>query len=416
MPSSSPPPSRKKKLKLWAWPWSSRRTHQSLSPVSQTTSQTSSPICPQCGSRPLAFNSTSGNFFDYCSRGCAKKAKSPKPAQAGTQSDLCEQCNLRPKYNDGNKTHLYCSRTCSRIAANAAAAANTPVNPPVRQRAPTTPPVCLTPGCDQTVFTRQDGTLSSYCTDAHEELGAKGCISCRIALINGPTLLCQSCHDNVRNSAPIIVQVPENHNNYESVKSQFKRTWRHSSTSPEVKAVYKIIASESSLKQYQQYLDAVETRGNFVAMGKSRGNENRRWHGTRRKCLLGDTGNTSFCNDMGCSLCCIIKSSFDLKYCKSATGWGRFGVGIYTSSTSSKSNDYSSNLGITSTWKALLLNKVVVGNGKKLVNDNTSLTEPPAGFDSVLAEVSPGGSVNYDELIVYRNDAVRPSYLVMYQG
>lgn len=34
----------------------------------------------------------------------------------------------------------------------------------------------------------------------------------------------------------------------------------------------------------------------------------------------------------------------------------------------------------------------------------------------VLAEVARGGSVNYDELIVYRNDAVRPSYLVMYKS
>ena len=31
----------------------------------------------------------------------------------------------------------------------------------------------------------------------------------------------------------------------------------------------------------------------------------------------------------------------------------------------------------------------------------------------VLAEV--GGSLNYDELIVYKNEAVRPSYLVMYE-
>jgi hypothetical protein len=30
----------------------------------------------------------------------------------------------------------------------------------------------------------------------------------------------------------------------------------------------------------------------------------------------------------------------------------------------------------------------------------------------VLAEV--GSSLNYDELVVYNNDAIRPSYLVMY--
>ena len=34
----------------------------------------------------------------------------------------------------------------------------------------------------------------------------------------------------------------------------------------------------------------------------------------------------------------------------------------------------------------------------------------------VLAEVVPGGSLNYDELVVYKNEAVRPSYLVMYES
>jgi len=32
--------------------------------------------------------------------------------------------------------------------------------------------------------------------------------------------------------------------------------------------------------------------------------------------------------------------------------------------------------------------------------------------DQVLGEV--GGRLNHDELVVYDNDAVRPSYLVMY--
>ena len=46
-------------------------------------------------------------------------------------------------------------------------------------------------------------------------------------------------------------------------------------------------------------------------------------------------------------------------------------------------NDYSKNIGITSNWEALLLNKVVVGNGKELAKGDTSLTQPPPGFDSV---------------------------------
>ena len=60
---------------------------------------------------------------------------------------------------------------------------------------------------------------------------------------------------------------------------------------------------------------------------------------------------------------------------------------------------------------------------------NNTLTEPPAGYDSVsvvarwffggglmriqvLAEV--GARLEYDEVVVYNNDAIRPSYLVMY--
>ena len=82
--------------------------------------------------------------------------------------------------------------------------------------------------------------------------------------------------------------------------------------------------------------DSVEARGNFVSKGKSAGNENRRWHGTRRRCNIGDKGFITPCTDYKCSLCSILKTSFDIKFFKGATGWGRFGVGIYTSSTSSK--------------------------------------------------------------------------------
>jgi len=95
-----------------------------------------------------------------------------------------------------------------------------------------------------------------------------------------------------------------------------------------------------------------------------------------------------------------------------------------------RSNDYSQN-DCKSNLKAILLNKVVVGKGYKVTHDLTSLTSPPAGYDSVsfieflfiwtylknylkvLAEK--GGSLNYDELVVYTNDAILPSFLVMYE-
>ena len=93
-----------------------------------------------------------------------------------------------------------------------------------------------------------------------------------------------------------------------------------------------------------------------------------------------------------------------------------------------RSDSYSAN-GRASNWKALLLNKVVVGGGYKMEVDNPTLTKPPAGCDSVSAVVrrmfdellmrsqvlgEPGTRLNYDELVVYDNDAIQPSYLVMY--
>ena len=46
-------------------------------------------------------------------------------------------------------------------------------------------------------------------------------------------------------------------------------------------------------------------------------------------------------------------------------------------------NDYSRNESVTSGWKALLLNKVVVGKGMKLTQDDITLIQPPPGHDSV---------------------------------
>jgi len=158
----------------------------------------------------------------------------------------------------------------------------------------------------------------------------------------------------------------------------------------------------------QTLSDAVEARGHFTGMNRPPGNENRRWHGTRRKCTLGDKGCTTFCSDAQCSLCCIVKTSFDLAHFGKKTSWGRFGPGIYTSSTSSKfvsrfpvpprsvadddpwvsrANDYSST-DSSSPWKAILLNKVVVGKGYKVLHDNPSMAAPPSGYDSVSRAAS----------------------------
>ncbi|KAJ7614089.1 hypothetical protein FB45DRAFT_802621 [Roridomyces roridus] len=222
------------------------------------------------------------------------------------------------------------------------------------------------------------------------------------------------CTDGAASLAPIILEVPAGHVTFKSVQKQLTTSWRHPhKPCPPVRKVYKIILTRTSFNAYKSYQSRVEMAGQFVSLRRAPGNENRRWHGTKRACNLGDQGQTQLCSWPTCSLCSIIRCSFDIGLFGAKTGWGRFGQGIYTSSVASKSDDYSQNQRF-SPLKALLLNKVIVGRGCKLTQDIVSLTAPPAGFDSVLGEK--GGNLNYDELVVYTNDAIRPSFLVMYDS
>ncbi|KAG8213142.1 ADP-ribosylation [Butyriboletus roseoflavus] len=352
----------------------------------QTTTNAAS-LCDVCHVKPKYFDGT--KTHSYCGKTCAAKIQN-KTASGGNPSargksakvprakaNMCDYCHKQPKYNDGKTTHSFCSKTCAQQAkATGAAGGGAPVAPskPLKN----------------------------------------GCLLCGKAVKKGH--FCgQSCTSKAGKSAPLLLEVHNAHNTFKSVADQFKASWRHQTPCPTVRRVYKVIGHPTSIAKYEAYRTSVEIRGKFVAAGRSPGNENRRWHGTTRECLLGDSGNSTLCSSTSCSLCGIIRTSYSLNLFGKKTGWGRFGAGIYTSSTSSKSNDYSSNVK-PSRQKAILLNKVVVGKGYKMTQDNSKLTAPPPGYDSVLAEVALGGSLNYDELVCYAENAIRPSYLLVYDA
>ena len=113
----------------------------------------------------------------------------------------------------------------------------------------------------------------------------------------------------------------------------------HSGEPREIRTVLVRLADQAqffALNDTNDCSDRVEAKRRFTSKGKTRGNENRRWHGTTRKCKIGDEGVTKFCSNPSCSLCCIMKTSFDISFFAKKTSFGRFGAGIYTSSTSSK--------------------------------------------------------------------------------
>ncbi|KAN0093141.1 hypothetical protein V8E55_003925 [Tylopilus felleus] len=382
-------------------------------PARQATANAVS-LCDVCHAKPKYFDGT--KTHSYCSKTCA--AKMQKKAAAGNnppargksgkaapraKANMCDYCHKQPKYNDGKTTHSFCGKTCAQQAKAAGVAGG---------GAPAAPSKSV--GWH---FHLVNAILTALRSIRPVK---NGCLQCGKTVKKGH--FCgQACTSKVEKNAPLLIEVPNAHDTFKSVSDQFKTSWRHPTPCPTVRRVYKVIGHPTSISKYEAYKTSVEARGKFAAAGRSPGNENRRWHGTTRECLLGENGNTTLCSSTSCSLCGIIRTSYSLNLFGKKTGWGRqsrigrFGAGIYTSSTSSKSNDYSSNVK-PSRQKAILLNKVVVGKGYKMTQDNSNMTSPPPGYDSVLAEVSLGGSLNYDELVCYAENAIRPSYLLIYDA
>lgn len=389
-------------------PYCGKRCATSNVKSSSTTSSTSFNDCIHCKARPKYRDLASGVTHPYCGKRCAASHARSSSATLSTSSNNCENCQARPKYRDpvSGFTHRYCGKRC--------AASHTRPQPKTQTVTSTANWTCQAPECGKAPFQNPDGSFSYYCGLSHKALGQTICLMCREAPKQPKSHFCsETCKDDADSNGPMILEVTKGHVTYKSIEGQFKTSWRHTGKPcPNVRFIYKIIVQRASLASYNSYRAEVEARGQFEAAGLSAGNEHRRWHGTRRECNIGDKGHTTLCTSPDCPMCSIIQTSFDLSMFGSKTGWGRFGRGIYTSSTSSKADDYAST-DSSSKLTAILLNKVVVGKGYKMLSDDTSLAAPPSGFDSVLAEK--GGSLNHDELVVYRDDAIRPSYLVLYE-
>ncbi|KAJ3011920.1 hypothetical protein HKX48_006566, partial [Thoreauomyces humboldtii] len=211
---------------------------------------------------------------------------------------------------------------------------------------------------------------------------------------------------------------------YKSVADQFDSTWRHPmniKAKGNIYAVYKIQVRPDIMKRYDAYREKVEASGKFSGKKNgtkvlTRGNEQRRFHGTSLLCNLGmPNGTVQFCKNSGCSTCSIIQSSFDMRFYGAtsrvsssaecfgtsighslhAFRQGTLGRGIYTSATSSKSHDYTKTA--RPPYRAMLLNTVVCGKIKRMSSTATHLTDAPSGFDAVVGEPD-GLRFNYDEL------------------
>ena len=98
------------------------------------------------------------------------------------------------------------------------------------------------------------------------------------------------------------------------MKVQFQDAWLHRSRRPEIRTIYKVVSTRATVVRYEQYLlvsseidnpftptdapgynNQVEMANGFASWGEFRGNVRRRWHGTTRRCNIGDKGVVKFC-------------------------------------------------------------------------------------------------------------------------
>ncbi|RIA97887.1 hypothetical protein C1645_751053 [Glomus cerebriforme] len=257
------------------------------------------------------------------------------------------------------------------------------------------------------------------------------CLVCGIEYaLKGRDFCRDECEQWVKNNAPCILKLPQNADKYKDVHNQFVLAWKHPHKQvPPIHAIWKIYCSNLLNSQYNAYRTEVEKiqrlEGKPFPKGDGRrtmsaGNEQRRFHGTKMSCQIG-LQRSKVCDDNQCSVCAIIKEGYKLKYVGTGTisaAFQRFGSGIYFSGTSSKSDDYNEGSLVNymgENYKVMLLNKVVVGKGHALTRDAMTLMSPPDGHDSVLGEPSANGNLNYDEVVVYKEAASIPQYLIVYK-
>ncbi|KAK7682517.1 hypothetical protein QCA50_014317 [Cerrena zonata] len=210
-----------------------------------------------------------------------------------------------------------------------------------------------------------------------------------------------------------LVRVDEDSCRFNEISELFRRGWRHpEKPTPYLHAIYKIISPESNITPFLKYQSTVMTTYWWSPFIRA-GSEALLFHGTNRACLLGETPeNVMPCKLPQCSLCFIIRESFDVRRCGNKNKFARFGKGIYTSACSSKADDYVKNIARSAKHHVLLLNRVAPGKTFASQQNAQHLSAPPPGYHSVLGV--PGADLNYEETVVYSNDAIRPGYLIVY--
>ncbi|KAK3292360.1 uncharacterized protein B0H64DRAFT_445300 [Chaetomium fimeti] len=210
---------------------------------------------------------------------------------------------------------------------------------------------------------------------------------------------------------PPMKQLAPGSSEYRLYEKRFNDGWIDGDKSASVTQIY-ITGKDDLLNSArgQQFGRAMRQEGG--------GGFGTRFHGTQRACYIGENGGRLFtCDKPECYLCRVLGESFRTEYARSPNSpiGPLFGPGIYSSVASSKADCYARNHKIHSKKHVVLICRVITNRPQMLAYPDTTRTGPDHGFNCVEAVLKPqGGSVNYPETVVYRNDYIVPVGLIIY--
>jgi len=111
------------------------------------------------------------------------------------------------------------------------------------------------------------------------------------------------------------------------------------------------------------------------------GNAQMMFHGTRRACRIAENAtDVTMCFREDCHLCRILEGSYNMERAK---GKRMFGPGIYSTSVSSKADDYTSNANDWTKTRVMIVNHVALGRTKMMYEASHDMQHAPHLYNSV---------------------------------
>jgi len=348
-----------------------------------STNQTCTLLCVVCKRRPRY--SKDGKEFPTCGLNCAEILESGNGPQG-----MCCVCGVRPKYSDGSKMYRTCNKVMCRSKDKSTLARLCDY---CHQRPKFHDGKNIFPQCGRECRdkAKRDKAIRSSSRPSASLKTNSPCLLCwNDAMIPGSDL-CRSCKaKNTARENGLLLEAPRGHATFNNVATQFAIAWS-GRRCPEVHEVYKVVEPLATTAIFESYRDTIN--GNRK--------EHRRWHGTTRQCDGFNPAHPDPCLSKSCSLCLAIRTSFNHE---------KFASGILTSSASSQSDLYADS---SRDRKSAILVDVIIG--KETESEEIPHCEVP-GYDAVrlVARDTNGKRIEYDELLSYRHQAVKPLYIVVY--